>query len=107
MVDSVLTPYDALEALSSSPDIYGLILINFADLLHYGIEESLRTLFPCGVEQTNYTVVVYNANTCSDADMELLDLGGITDIMDEPYSLAALKVSSPFSKYYFNKPVYF
>lgn len=98
VVDVLPTPMDAATTFRENYSVYGLVLLNFVDLLPSGVERSLREIIPGDLERGRYSLVVYNTGNASDADFETLERAGVADVLEEPYSLEVLKV--PLSIWY-------
>ena len=115
IVDVCLTPYDAAESLQYSPEKYSIILISLQDLLasssssespeeepeQEGASASavakrrgfLESIFSTVADKSLYTIIVYGSvNPDDDQVLELLEEFGVNDVLDEPYTLASLKV---------------
>ena len=92
VVDVLPAPMDAATAFRENHSVYGLVLLNYADLLPSGVERSLKELIPGELERGRYSLVVYNTGNATDAELEALERAGVSDVLEEPYSLEVLKV---------------
>jgi hypothetical protein len=92
VVDAQASITDASAALRENQDVYGLILLNFADLCGDradGLQHSLQQL---SARSVWHTLVVYNVKHCTDQDLEVMKACGVVAVLKEPHTVAALKV---------------
>jgi len=92
VLDVQMTLYDATEALTEDPDIYGVIFISLLDLLaEDNMKETLENLIPKHLDRHNYTVIVYGSIGDDDEILSALEESSVDDFIEEPYTLAVLK----------------
>lgn len=99
VVDVHMTFYDASEALLANPNLYGLIFISLQDLALFSPEDMRKILLNFiapTLDPLLYTIVVYGSFVDDDI-CNILDQCGISNMMEEPYTLASIKVGTTLS----------
>jgi hypothetical protein len=99
------TIYDAAEVFHENPDRFGLIMIDFRSIID--VEIAMKSLFPPGktYRARDYSIVMYEVPLDNDEIMDTLERCGVSEVMQEPYTLKTIKVTS--TTIYFSFDVFF
>lgn len=91
-MDAQVGVAEAAAALRENADVYGLVLLNFADLCADKVDGLLHALQLLSVRSARHTLVVYNVKHCTDLDLDVMKSCGVVAVLKEPHTVAALKV---------------
>jgi hypothetical protein len=93
VVDAQVGVAEAAAALRENADVYGLVLLNFADLCADKVDGLLHALQLLSARSARHSLVVYNVKHCTDRDLDVMKSCGVVAVLKEPHTVAALKVN--------------